>query len=121
MDTVTAVNTEERSGRSRSHSHGRTERNAFIPLLILALTVVGWSIFQMTHLLRERDSFATMRSNQERPMENGKKLRDQLDGIARETQLLANRGNSSARLIVDELRKRGITINPDSQPPANKK
>ena len=49
-------------------------------------------------------------------MENSKKLRDQLDGLARETQLLANKGNAGARLIVDELKKRGITINPE--PPA---
>jgi hypothetical protein len=49
-------------------------------------------------------------------MENSKKLRDQLDGIARETQLLANKGNAGAKLIVDELKKRGITISTD--PPA---
>jgi hypothetical protein len=94
----------------------RRERSPFIPFLILALAVTGWAAFQMTQLLRERDSLETARSNQERPMENSKKLRDQLDGLARETQLLANKGNAGARLIVDELKKRGITINPE--PPA---
>ena len=94
-------------------TRGRSERSAFIPLLILALAVAGWATFQMTQLLRERDALETARSGQDRLMENSKKLRDQLDGLARETQLLANKGNAGARLIVDELKKRGITINPE--------
>ena len=75
----------------------------------------------MTQLLRERDALDTARSNQERLMENSKKLRDQLDGIARETQLLANKGNAGAKLIVDELKKRGITISTEPPPAPDKK
>jgi hypothetical protein len=108
------VATEERSASLTKR--GRSERSPFIPFLILALSVAGWAAFQMTQLLRERDSLEAARSSQERPMENSKKLRDQLDGLARDTQRLANKGNASARLIVDELKKRGITINPE--PPA---
>ena len=89
---------------------GRPERSAFIPLMILALAVAGWAGFQMTQLLRERDALEVARANMDRPMENSKKLRDQLDGIARETPVLANKGNAGAKLIVDELKKRGITI-----------
>ena len=99
----------------------RGERSAFIPLLILALAVAGWGAFQLTQLLRERDSLDVARTNQERPMENSKKLRDQLDGIARETQLLANKGNAGAKLIVDELKKRGITISTEPPPAPEKK
>ena len=97
------------------------ERSAFIPLLILALAVAGWGAFQLTQLLRERDSLDAARTNQERPMENSKKLRDQLDGIARETQLLANKGNAGAKLLIDELGRRGVTINPNAQPAASPK
>ena len=110
---------EERHTSSPKRERG--ERSAFIPFLILALAVAGWAAFQMTQLLRERNSLEAARSNQERPMENSKKLRDQLDGIARETQLLANKGNAGARLIVDELKKRGITINPEPQAAPDKK
>ena len=44
------------------------------------------------------------------------KLRSSLDALARETAILADRGNAGARLIVDELRKRGVTINPKAPP-----
>ena len=99
----------------------RGHRSAFVPLLILALAVTGWAAFQMTQLLRERDSLEVARTNQERPMENSKKLREQLDGIARETQVLANKGNAGARLIVDELKKRGITISTETPAAPDKK
>lgn len=98
------------------HAAGRPRAgpSAFIPLLILTLAVVAWSGFQLAQLLRERDALATARFNQERPMENAKKLRDALDALARQTQLLATKGNAGAKQIVDELKKRGITINPDA-------
>jgi hypothetical protein len=88
----------------------------FIPLLILAVTYLGWTVFQTTQLMHERDALAKSYANQEKPFQDSKKLRDSLDKIARETQSLANRGNKSALLIVDQLRKRGITINPEPAP-----
>lgn len=89
-------------------------RSVFVPIGLLALAFVGWTGFQTLQLWRESDALAASRANQERPLENSRKLREGLDKIAKETQLLANRGNASARLVVDELRKRGITINPDA-------
>lgn len=94
----------------------RAERSVFLPLVLLAAAVVAWTGFQTLQLWRERDALAATRLSQERPLENSKKLREQLDTIAKETQLLANKGNAGARLIVDELKKRGVTINPEAPP-----
>lgn len=94
------------------------EQSVFIPLIILTLAAVAWAAFQMTQLLRERDAIAVARAAQERPLENAKKLREGLDTLAKQTQQLATKGNPSAKLIVDELKKRGITINPDAPPGA---
>jgi hypothetical protein len=99
----------------------RAGTSVFIPLVILTLVTVGWAAFQMTQLMRERDALAVARANQERPMENAKKLRDGLDSLAKQTQLLATKGNAGAKIIVDELKKRGITINPESTPEPEKK
>jgi hypothetical protein len=54
---------------------------------------------------------------QEKNVQDSKKLRDALDTVAREVAQLADGGNQNAKLIVDELRKRGVTINPN--PPAS--
>ena len=50
-------------------------------------------------------------------LQESKKLRDSLDAIARGTAQLADAGNGNARLVVDELKKRGVTIN--QNPPAS--
>lgn len=89
-------------------------RSVFVPLLILMVAYLVWTVFQTSQLMRERDTLANLHLNQEKQMQESKKLRESLDKIARETQLLANRGNKSALLIVEELRKRGVTINPET-------
>ena len=86
------------------------------PLLILALAFAAWSAFQTVMLWREADALSTLRANQERQTQDAGKLRQQLDSIARDTAKLAENGNVGARLIVDELRKRGVTINPQAAP-----
>ena len=53
-------------------------------------------------------------------MQNAAKMRAQLDALAAETQRLADQGNPNSKILVDELRKRGITINPNAAKAASK-
>ena len=89
-------------------------RGPFLPLLLVGIAFLGWSGFQSWELLRERSALETLRITQIQPLEKSQKLRAELDAIASNTQRLADSGDASAKLIVDELRKRGITINPDA-------
>lgn len=88
----------------------------FLPLLLVVLAVFLWSGFQCYQLFGERQSLIATHGNQQRALDESAKVRGSLDALARETAVLADRGNASARLIVDELRKRGVTINPNAQP-----
>ena len=90
---------------------------AFLPLLLLVVAAVAWSAFQCYQLVIEKQSLATVNSNQTRPYEDAGKLRNSLDSLARETALLADKGNPGAKLIIGELAKRGVTINPNAPPP----
>lgn len=110
-------NGERRYGQGR-HRDSRSA-SPFVPLLILAVAFTIWSGFQTVMLAREAVSLAATRENQEARIRNAQKLRDALDAVARDTAKLAGKGNPNARLIVDELRKRGVTINPDA-PPASR-
>jgi hypothetical protein len=113
----------ETAAEARSHygRRGRPDRSysPFLPLLLLALAAFLWTSFQCYQIFYERRALATLRGNQARQMEESLKLRSSLDVIVRETVLLADRGNSGAKMIVDELRKRGVTIksNAASVPP----
>ena len=61
---------------------------------------------------KERDALATTFAAQDKPLAESQKMRESLDAIAREVALLADKGNPNAKLVVDELRRRGITIDP---------
>jgi hypothetical protein len=86
----------------------------FLPQLIVALGLVIWTGFQTTMLVGERSTLNTARAEQEATIQQAVKLRAQLDSIAAKTQMLADRGNTGAKTIVEELKKRGVTIDPNA-------
>ncbi len=94
-------------------------KSLFLPAALFALAFAGWLGFQTVQLVGERQALAAARAALD-PMElNATKLRTALDALATATAKLATDGNANARVIVDELRKRGVTINPaGAQKPA---
>jgi hypothetical protein len=99
-----------RRGGSRSrHAAGMSP---FAPLLILLLGMNAWSGFQLHHLLLESDSLAAARAGQEGALQQAQRVRQALEAVANETRKLADAGNPNAKTVVEELRKRGVTINP---------
>jgi hypothetical protein len=88
----------------------------FLPLLLLVIAAVAWPAFQCYQLVNEKQGLATVHGNQTRQFEDAGKLRTALDSLARETAILADKGNPGAKLIIGELAKRGVTINPNAPP-----
>ncbi len=95
-----------------SDGDGASRRSAFVPLLLLALAVVAWLAFQAAQLLHEQQQLNLAQSMLLTQEQNAMKLRASLDAVATATAKLAAGGNANARVIVEELRKRGVTINP---------
>jgi hypothetical protein len=93
-------------------------RSAFLPVLLVGLSVFVWFGYQTVLLLQERKALAAAHASQEAQVQSAGKVRQSLDAIARDTARLAARGHPGARLILGELDKRGITINPEVPPPA---
>ncbi len=107
------------SGVQRGGSAHRGGNSIFLPALILLLALVGWFSFQAFQLYEERSALQESRFAQEQSVQTATKLRASLDTMARETARLAQQGNPNARLLVEELRKRGVTINASAENPAN--
>jgi hypothetical protein len=84
----------------------------FVPLLLGGLAVMGWLGFQAQQQLTEREALATAHASQQQTVDNAAKLRASLDALAADTQRMAQAGNPNARLLVEELARRGVTINP---------
>lgn len=91
-------------------------RSAFAPLLLLTIAFVAWLGFQAMQQFGERQQIAAVQAGLDPQELAARKVRSALDAVANGTAKLANDGNASARLIVEELRKRGITINVTGAP-----
>ncbi|MEO5772476.1 MAG: hypothetical protein ABIQ29_10455 [Burkholderiaceae bacterium] len=88
----------------------------FVPMLLIALAIVVWLAFQSLQLVLEQRQLTLAQANQESQYQAATKLRAALDGVATATAKLATEGNANARVVVEELRKRGVTIRPNATP-----
>ena len=86
--------------------------------LTLALVVVSWFawvVFQTTQLVSERTNLERLKVSQESAFQQSVKTRAEIDSIAADVARLAGQGNSGAQLIVAQLQKRGIRIDPNNK------
>lgn len=87
----------------------------FVPLLLVIVAALGWYGFQTFALLRDYRGLEQTRAAQAVPIEQAEKLRAATDTLAAKTQKLAEGGNASAQLLINNLKQRGITINPTAK------
>ena len=74
--------------------------------------------FQTFELIWARNNLMTAQVQQEPAIQQGQKIRNQLQALAQGTLKLSNEGDENARVIVDNLRQQGVTINPPAAAPA---
>jgi ABC-type transporter Mla subunit MlaD len=87
-----------------------TVHSPFVPLMVLASAFAIWAAFETGQLIIEQRNLSALRESQETAMQNSQKLRVALDRLVRETTKLADEGNPNAKLLVEELRKHGVTL-----------
>lgn len=98
-----------------------SRHGVFVPVLVLVLAVVTWFGFQATQLVAERKNLVALSASQDAVYRKAQQMRQQLDAIAAGTARLAAQGNQSAQAIVDALRARRITVNPNPASPPQQK
>lgn len=99
-----------------SRDKSASRYSVFIPILLLASSLVLMTGFQWMQLMRESETLQQRLAQQKEPLEEVTKVRQQLEAVAQGTALLAREGNSNARKLLEQLRKYGITVNPDAAP-----
>ena len=104
-------------GGVRSKAAERTGHGSFLPLLLLALAILGWSVFQTVALERDHRQLRLVLTEQRPETARASQLRNSLSQLASDTQVLADQGDAGAQVIVTQLKKRGITIHPNAAPP----
>jgi hypothetical protein len=94
--------------RKAEAAHGRS---VFIPATVFFLAWFIWAAFQAVQLHEENKSLMTLGAGQEQQLQQAQRVRQTLDALASETQKLADSGNANAKVVIEELRKRGVTVN----------
>ena len=85
---------------------------AFVPILLMGLALNGWLGFQTLQLGLERQQLAAAQAGADARVQAATKVRAAVDALAAATARLAADGNPSARSVIEQLRVRGITVNP---------
>jgi hypothetical protein len=93
------------------------ERASNVPLTILLIALVVWFGFQTLQLATERANLGEARGHQEAAMQESEKLRSQFESLISKTSELANKGHTGAKLVMDELQKRGMMAQPEVMAP----
>jgi hypothetical protein len=104
-----------RRSRLRERLAGDKPTSAFLPILLVTCAITGLLLFQAAQLYGDRSQLAELRSTQRPAYKEAQRLQSQLEGMAADTAILAEEGNANARLIVDALRSRGISIDPSKR------
>ena len=93
------------------------ERGANLPLTILLIALVLWFGFQAVQLAIERANLGEARGHQEAAMQEAQKLRTQFESLISKTSELANKGHAGAKLVMEELQKRGMAAQSEAITP----
>jgi hypothetical protein len=97
------------ASREADTEHG--SRGPFLPLLLLTVAFLGWSVIQTTQLTGDRLVLQAASAQQTGPLESAYKIRVAADSLAAKTQALSSQGNANAQSVIAKLKERGITIN----------
>ncbi|HET7611070.1 MAG TPA: hypothetical protein VFK29_04705 [Rhodanobacteraceae bacterium] len=83
--------------------------------LALRITIVALlllAIFQTVGVARDHFTLVRMRAAQQPTVEQGLKVRAQLQTLAGKTAELANSGDAAAREVLDLMQREGVNITP---------
>jgi len=101
--------TDNKQSKSRESLSSTT---VTVALIMVVLSQLVWMGYQGYEQLQRRSSLMELRAGQESAIGEAQKLRSALDKLAADTKVLSDQGDPNARMVVVELEKRGITINP---------
>ena len=90
--------------------------DSHVAIIITLAALLLWFGFQSVQLWRERGNLSAVKASQESAIHESEKIRVQFQGLVTKTSELANQGHVGAKLIIEELQKRGIGISPGVKP-----
>ena len=83
----------------------------WLPVILVVLSLFVLMAFETAQAIHDRGALADLRRLQEPTVQEGIKLRQQLESLANKTAQLAGEGNDGAKAVVDQMKGQGVTLN----------
>jgi hypothetical protein len=81
-----------------------------VPLILVVVSLFVLMAFETGQAIRDRGALAELMRAQQPSIEQGAKLRQQLQNLAGKTAALAAAGDAGAKSVVDQMRAQGVTL-----------
>lgn len=93
-----------------ANNNNFTAGQILFPIFLVALVLTISMGFQTYQIVRDRDALRVFISQQDKPVEDSRKLQAQLTALALGTKKLADGGDKSAIAIIARMQQAGITV-----------
>jgi hypothetical protein len=80
------------------------------PLALVVVSLFVLMAFENWQAIRDRSALADVMKAQQQSLEQGAKLRQQLQLLAGQTAQLAQAGDAGAKSVVDQMKAQGVTL-----------
>jgi hypothetical protein len=94
----------------RIENSGRYSGGVSAPLVLVVLSLFVLMAFENWQAIRDRSALAHLMNAQQQSLEQGAKLRQQLQVLAGQTAQLAQAGDAGAKSVVDQMKAQGVTL-----------
>ena len=90
------------------------------PFIITLVALMIYFAFQTLQLAIERNNLGLVKANQDAAMQEAQKVQAQFKTLVSKTGELAAQGHAGARMVMEELQKRGLGAAPEAPTPETK-
>lgn len=91
-----------------------------LPFILTLTALLIFFGFQTLQLITERSNLAMVKSNQEGAIQEAQKVQAQFKTLVAKTGQLADQGHAGAKMVMEELLKRGVGSPPPAAAPEAK-
>ena len=90
------------------------------PFIITLVALMIYFAFQTLQLAIERNNLGVVKANQDAAIQEAQKVQTQFKTLVSKTGELAAQGHAGARMVMEELQKRGLGAAPETKMPETK-
>jgi hypothetical protein len=95
--------------------NSRRAAGGWLPVILVVVSFFALMTFETGYVIHDRGALADQRRSQEPTVQEGLRVRRQLDTLAGKTAQLAAEGDEGAKTVVDQMKRQGVSLTPPKQ------